>query len=391
VGDWTVTIVIKDNLGKVVETHDFSFNTKESDALILNEVTVCDTAPFGVAQCAPAGSLSPLIPFLRTVAPTDDVRVVPTGHQVKLPIVAGDPNGEPGDPNGDGDLYDCQFFPLLCEERIWWDTIIDDIAELFSLFDAFAGGAGSQQNYYYGMIRGVIPTSQGGQAKDITSRGAASLTSVMRHSGTVETNTEVVAHETGHMLNARHTNTNVPRTASAPGCYSTASDSATSWPFADNTIQSNPSSPTPEVGFDVMAIAANAIKLPDVHFETMSYCTPRWISPLNYRIILNILDPPPPLPQGDDGDFWLISGTVSEFGDTNLRPVFEFETLGLDDAGEGTHSIEVRDGSETVLFTRSFTPTSVERQLGLLPNSTEGVSVDMVCTGCVPLKGGNSP
>lgn len=348
VGEWTVTIVIRDNLGRVVESHDFSFDTKETDGLVLKEVSICGVLPFGAAQCSAPGSLNTLIPLLRSVAPTDDVRVVPTGHQVKLPIVA-------GDVNGDGDFDDCYLSPFGCEKDFWWNTIVDNVDELYTLLDKFTADAAGEQYYYYGIIKAGLATTQGGQAHDIPGRGAASQTSVMRHSGTVETNDEVMAHETGHMLNAQHTNTRVPSTASAPGCYSRATDSSTDWPFADNTIQSNPASPTPEVGLDVMT---NAIKLPAVHFEMMSYCTPRWISPINYLKILATLDSPAPLPQGDPGIFWLISGTTAETGETDFRPLYELETLGLDVAGEGTHRIEVRDATDAVLFTRFFTPTS---------------------------------
>lgn len=328
-GTWTVTVKTFDKNNNEIESHDLTFISKESDALVLRAVSVFDSQDAnGNWQGVPANTLGGLIVFLRTIAPTDDVRVDTTGHQVRR---------------------DTASYASMIN---WWDDTVQDINDLYSLWDRFLGLFG-QQRYYFGMVRASLPGGIGGMANDIPARGAASRTSAIRLG--VETNDEVVAHETGHMLGQRHTHTDQPQATGGtpPGCYSLARDSGTSWPYADNTLQSGPSSsPVPEVGFDV---GTGSVLLPEDTFELMSYCTPRWISPHTYLGMLEILDPPPVEPRGDVGAFWLVSGVIED-SSAELRPLYMIETLGPSEAGNGTHRIEVRDADGIVLFTRFFTP-----------------------------------
>ncbi len=331
-GNWTVTVKTFDKNNNEVESQDFSLRSEESDPLILRAVPVCDAQDTSNNwQCSSANVLGTLIGILRKIAPTHDVHVTYPGHQVRR-------NTSDYDADGDGTVSSTEMYD-------WWSDVVADISGLGTEF------------YYYGMVRQNVPGGVGGMAGGIPSNAAASRTSVVRL-GT-ETNDEVVAHETGHALGRRHTNTNQPTASSSPpGCYSFARDGSTDWPYADNTIQSGPAtSPILEVGFDV---AERRAIVPDNTYEIMSYCVPRWISPISYRGMLGILNPPTSrnllANATTSGTFWLISGKIFD-DQIDFDPIFTVETIGDTEPGSGSYRIEIRDNSEIVLFTRFFTPT----------------------------------
>ena len=56
------------------------------------------------------------------------------------------------------------------------------------------------------------------------------------------------------------------------------------------------------------------------------------------------------------GQYWLVSGEI-EVGATQFDPIFELEALGNSAEGVGGFSIEIRDSSDRVLFTRRFDPS----------------------------------
>jgi hypothetical protein len=78
----------------------------------------------------------------------------------------------------------------------------------------------------------------------------------------------VPAHEVGHNLGLRHTNTE-------DGCSATGRDKNTDWPYKSGTVQ--------EVGFDVEGKRV----IPASYFDVMTYCgfdgSNIWISPHHYR------------------------------------------------------------------------------------------------------------
>lgn len=321
-GEWTATLRTFDKDDILIERFDFTIASVTTNPLILEAVSVCDSInTAGEWRCADASTLSGLIDFLARIAPTHDVQVTNPGHVVRRNIHAG-----------------------YTQNIDWWVDIVTDINNL---------GA----NRYYGMVRSQVPGGIGGIAHDIPSRGAASRVSAVRLG--VETNDGVVAHETGHTLGRKHTNTDDPRVfTNPPGCYNMAEDSSTDWIYSDNLIRSGSADhPVFEVGFDV----ANHLAIdPENTYEVMSYCTPRWISPLTYIGILNTLRASPsPSPSSlSDGTFWRIAGSIDE--DTaRLSPLFTFETQGSLEPGSGTHRIEVRSQAGALLFTRYFTPNEV--------------------------------
>lgn len=341
-GNWDATVRLLTDQDQELQKHELPLRSRDADALALRAVSVCDervqVAPNRrVWQCAPAAALGGMIDFLRRTAPTDDVSVSVSNSFVRR-------DKAPYDRNGNG-LFDGN------EAGDWWGDTVSRVGDLFGLFDRFRDLFGTKR-HYYGMVRPQAPGGIGGIADGIPSRGAMSRTSTVRHGN--EVNHETVAHETGHMLGRRHTNTDVPSTATAPGCYNLAADGTTDWPFGDNRLRS---ANRIEVGFDV---ANRRIVLGDDHFDWMSYCTPRWISGHTYTRAMPNLDADfqlASLEAATEGEFWTVSGVLHEQLGLLLGPVYRFEAIGPDDAGEGDYLIEVRGSGGQVLFSRRFIPT----------------------------------
>ena len=333
-GDWDATVRLLTDSGDELETHDLPLRSREADDLVLRSVSVCDARDnAGAWQCGNAATLGGLLGLLDRTAPTDEVRVSASGNFVRNDIAGYDADG-----NGTIDNN---------EAINWFIDTVAQVGDLYGLWDRFLGFFG-QERYYYGMLRNAVPSGTGGIADGIPSRGAMSRESTVRLGS--EVNFETVAHEVGHALGRRHTNTNVPVAAGTPpGCYNTARDGGTDWPFADNTLQS---ANGPEVGFDV---GARDVVLPESNFDWMGYCVPRWISPFTFT------QAQPPLEsfQGmvtELGQFWTVGGVLEEGGGVGFQPIFELEIVGSTDPGTGSHGIEARDASGVVLAQRRFTP-----------------------------------
>jgi hypothetical protein len=343
------------------DTHKFTSTVKESDELVLRAVSVCHSVDaLGNWQCVqPAAPiLRRRIGLLRKIAPTHSVKVEATGHKVRLRLV--------GDLNHDVDLDDCHDTNGdgrndACEGDIWWELVAKRIDSLFTVFDRSVGGILGIQKYYYGMVApdADLLGDTLGIAHELPSRGALSLTRAVDDQG-MNVTQDTVAHETAHMLRRQHTNTETPAT------HCGLSEGDPQWPYGDNRIQSGHPIPDgaplkSEVGFDVTR--RRAVTPTDVNdlihnnmFDVMSYCVPVWVSPFTYVGLLDVLDPPPPLPVGTPGTFWLVSGFLEDLA-VDFQPLFTFDAIGPLETGAGTHRIEVRDASGLVLFTRFFIPS----------------------------------
>jgi hypothetical protein len=150
-----------------------------------------------------------------------------------------------------------------------------------------------------------------------------------------------------------------------------AEDPATTWPFANNNVQSNTGL---EYGFDV---TAQAVVDPTKAYDIMGYCVPDWVSPINYKLAFNLLgggtvtSPSAVHAQGVGakvqslvaGQYWQVSGSIATangVATATLDPVFTQTIVGSSDFGSGIWSIQVRDQAGHVLYTRYFTPTALE-------------------------------
>lgn len=181
-----------------------------------------------------------------------------------------------------------------------------------------------------------------------------------------------MAHEVGHTLNLRHTNLRCG-----------GIDPLTYWPFPNNLVQS--STGVYEYGFDTdqHAVSFPGTSAPE---ELMAYCNPRWVSPLSYdRMIEKLgggavgsadalvggaekpaaalkLSPKPDIapPTLATGSYWQISGDIDPVNGLAFDPVFQQTVNGTTDPGTGTYSIEVLDSTNEVLYTRHFTPDTLQ-------------------------------
>ncbi len=245
-----------------------------------------------------------------------------------------------------------------------------------------------------GIYRHNLDTSGGvydtGIAPDIPGHAAMESDLVMRLG--IDSFSEVITHEVGHTLGLWHTNVPVPHeSATAPGCYNFAESASGTWPFATNLVQSTHG---PEYPFNV---STHALMDAASTYDLMSYCTPRWLSPINYATALTALSGASvagPLarsralhskasestPSTLNGPFWEVTGSITGTGIT-LSPVFQETMQGITDAGSGTYSIEEQDAAGNVLYTRYFTPSagSADQASGsdpvLLPRFAEYIPV----------------
>lgn len=148
-----------------------------------------------------------------------------------------------------------------------------------------------------------------------------------------------LAHEIGHNLGLRHTNT-------ADSCG--AVDPSTPWPYATGTIQN--------FGFDV----ANQAVVPNTKFDVITYDSPPasniWISPFTYNQLFNgNLNPKKEIsgkvgPKGVAARYLVISGTVQADGSSGtLDPGYLVDSAVPSDIPSPT-------GNYCIRFTTAGTP-----------------------------------
>jgi len=386
---------------------------KPSRALAFGAVNVCSRRASGRWQClaTPVGDLSRNVRQLRDMFPTHEVSVFSTGEQVRLEHVS--------DINSNGFFTDCYDLDdnivdpdvaVKCENLAWWPEVARRISLLNKSLNFTEGPLPSIEQYFYGMTALNLPmTCDGacfaGIVNDIPSdriqpfNGAVSITNGAEVHPTVVQST--VAHEVGHLLDRRHTNTKTPEVS----CFS-AVDNQTDWPYTDNYLRSGPGEDEIEVGMN--ARMGTVIGPTDGVFDIMSYCTTRWISPFTYIQLQKQLELPLSTMLGTDtlataqgrdvqqqkqnpkrkpkqkqlalplsttpgvdtlaaaqGLYWLVSGTIGA-NEVDLNPVFTLETTGPtapNDPGVATHVVAVLDALGEPIFWRFFTPSSAAPQV----------------------------
>jgi len=324
-GDWSTTLKVRRQQdSQVLEELEFNLTSVETVPLVLKPVTVCDHVDpnTGLWNCGSLFNFVNLLPFLRATFPGE---VVVAGASSTVYVDTGEIPA-----NGD-----------------WWNLVTDRVKALWT-----ADGA-IEDLYEYGVVRPEADAgTTGGLAYD-RANASAGRTSLLRDDmdGGLPQQTahELVAHLLGLSMGLKD------RVPSSGGCYGQPADPDQHWP--------NGSSPEiGEVGFDI----AEEEPIPDTHADVMSLCTPRWISPYtaNHMIDRFLLLSAAVATTGlTQGEFWLVSGLLDlGAGETEFDPLFQLETEGSMEAGSGPYTIEVRDGSDAVLFTRLFRVDDVRRE-----------------------------
>lgn len=338
-GSWQVNLSLRDADDAVLQEKTLHVKSRETRAMRLVGVAVCDTRIGGLWACGQRDNLLGKEQLLRRMMPTTSVTVELASSRILSRITLS------GGSVAISDLV----------------SAVRKVDALFTPVDAVIDAAANRRTTYFGLYRHEVDST--GIAHDIPSHGAMAPDFVDRFSR--DATSQCITHEVGHTLNLRHTNSINPRTSDAPGCYNFASDPRTDWPFVDNRVQDGAGL---QWGFDV---EAQALIDPNTTFDLMSYCFPRWLSPLRYRTAVTTLDVTPTtfaaaraaetVAALTEAPFWTVSGTIPPTG-VVFDPLFTVTTEGSIDVGAGTHAIEVRNGAGGVLFTRRFTPATPQTE-----------------------------
>ncbi len=337
--------------------------------LELRAVAVCDAFNFlGFMNCGTASKLSGLEGMLSKLAATS-VQVKVTSDYV----------------------FEDRAAQILADYRHqdaeWWTRIVNWEKNLY--LKETGGQQGSTYPVYFGMVRNNLPappTTAYSGLSHILSHEAAAQQSIPlsdafpNANASIDITDSTVAHETGHTLGLRHTNTIAPQADNWPGCWVKALDSKTDWPWmtTDNHLYS--SATTIEVGFDVYSgkavnpVTNSANGVTDGPFELMSYCYPRWIAPqratdqipaLTGAVTVGGRSHPesertPARSVTAPQPFWIVTGSIPSSGPAEtsgpaeIDPLFEYTIPGDTSGGSGAYAIQVQNSSGTALFTQRF-------------------------------------
>jgi hypothetical protein len=348
IGGWSTTVTVTDNLGNQLEQETFEIISRTEDAINLKGISAC-TVPGNPLTCQNASALLGLTSLANRVMPTSIVTVDITPQRL------------------------AKTYLNYADADAWLSAMVDSVQHFYRPADAAADAAGNMRTDYVAIYNGsVASTGIGG----LGGHNVVVPTSAPRL-GT-EAKLSVLAHEVGHTLGLLHTVLDNPAAINdlAPGCWGAGGalpGHLTNWSYPTDNIQS---SMGPEYGFDVRT---HSIIDPTDTYELMSYCIPRWFSPINYKVALATLDingggvnspnlkespgkrlkqlaaRPLETPTLVQGQYWDISGSIQAAGVT-MDPIFTENIQGSLDPGTGTYSIQAQSSSGAALYTRYFTP-----------------------------------
>jgi uncharacterized repeat protein (TIGR03803 family) len=358
-GAWETILTLTDEQGNQLEDPEtIDITSRVAQAINLKGVWVCTVAG-SPSSCQDPAALSGLTGVMSELLPTASVPP-PTllTQRVLSPLT-----------------------PSLTPDE-WVDVTSKKIDKLYiQNADAQTDAAASQRTDYVGMYDNVINPNETAEGQ-IGGHGVI-LPNTTTRLGVVNT-PYTLAHEVGHTLNLYHTNLLSPEAIgnTPPGCWNKAATGPTFppyWPYSDNYVQSSAGY---EYGFDVadgfVVVNNSSASQPNPGFDLMSYCVPRWISPLNYKRALLFVnpgaEPGPSLRKGQvedarradatprpkvtytQGSYWNVGGSITSSGLT-LDPIFTETMIGTSDPGSGPYSIQEQGKGGGVLFTRYFTPS----------------------------------
>ena len=359
-GAWSTVLTLDDDQGNQLEQETFAITSRDTQAINLKGASVC-VVKGQPSSCQDPSVLLGLTGIITELLPTSSVPP-PTITTIKIP----------------SDISD---WPTTSE---WEDFTAKQIDEHYTSADQATDASSNMRTDYIGLYNSPIDdTAQG----EIGGHGVLmpSQTIRLRQDNTPYT----LTHEVGHTLNLYHTNNGNPLAVGGvpPGCWSIAATGGADgteyppyWPYSDNRVQSSLGD---EWGFDVAngSVVNPYLGASGVNnvFDIMSYCVPRWISPLNYKRALLFVNGGPatapsfkggPVQKPDaaqpkarravtynQGSYMHVTGSIASTGVT-IDPIFTQNTVGTTDPGSGPYSIQLRAATGQVLFTRNFTPTS---------------------------------
>lgn len=365
-GAWSATLDVVDGNGNTVQEEVLNVNSRATDSLWLRAVSVCDTQDASGnwdASCENPADLLGMTALLEKLAPTSSVTADTTNYLVTRNVGS------------------YPFLTPLNGFPNWWSDVVRDVDNNYGVFDWVGDQLAGRRTTYFGMIRPSVG-GLAGLANGIPSHGAAAVTS-----GDGFPVGQTVAHETGHTLGLRHTNTALP----GSGCFANAPDNSTDWSYptgiagsASNTNYIQSSKGT-EIGFDV----EQGVPLSSTStFELMGYCSPSWISPQRYKTMIywlgggSVASPSVVSTAGQSNNtgrarlaaaaavpassFWVVSGVLQGQG-VQFDPLFQYTIQGDTSTGTGNYQLAVEDAAGNKLFVRQFTPTVPPMEN---PNST---------------------
>jgi uncharacterized repeat protein (TIGR03803 family) len=357
-GSWTTDLVLNDVSGNELQHETLTITSRDTAGIHLLGTAICDSQVPGSStwNCGDPTLLIGRTELLARLMPTNSVTLDITPDQIT------------------NVAFPSQFVPSSRLYNAWLDRSVVELGVLYNSNFAANQAADLAANTYslrFGIYRHdmALPSNintDTGEANNIPGRAGVSADYTQRLG--IDASASVVSHETGHTLGLHHTNIQGPLTASPPGCYNLAQDPSTDWKWLSNNVQSSVGLEYP---FDV---SAGAVLDPEVTFELMSYCYPRWISPQRYDTVIETLRGGTPVPQLRNpvhaestpharpagspltiGPYWQVSGTIPSTG-VVFDPVFQDTLNGTSDPSTGTYSIEEQNSSGVALYTRYFTP-----------------------------------
>ena len=361
-GAWATTLTLTDENGQQLDQEILNVTSRDALSINLKGVWAC-TTPGDPTSCQDPSGLLGYKALAEMILPTASVTVNLTDQRVSedVSLTYVNPDGSV-DQNG------------------WVEAIVSDLNNLFTLQDILDDSTSLQRTDYTGVYNHTTANSTAGIAL-LGGHGVLIPDVAPRLQADVNQTTEMVlAHEVGHSLSLLHTQTAYPiapgiaPNQTAPGCYGAGGGAPgypTNWPYSNNYVQDSAGY---EFGFDVID---ETVIAGDTTFDVMSYCVPRWITPLNYKKALLFANPGPaaapsvkrrlggiaaqpktaatPLITFTQGTYWNVNGTLPRSG-INLHPIFTETMLGTSDPGSGTYSIQEQSASGQVIYTRYFTP-----------------------------------
>ncbi len=392
---------------ELIDEYEFVVNAKATDTVMLGAVNVCATRIGGRWQClaTPVRDLLDGTVLMRKIYPTDDVLVVPTGHQVRLEVVENANTPSPDfNPDGTPDEWDCydsqdrkvinasknaqidkvdiiDFLAgsaVKCEKDMWWYVAVARVNRLYTAADAWLDAAGIRK-FYYGLVKPNSLLKWGGMAWAVgEGRGAIGFATgnYGPHEITRMYVRDTVPHEIGHLLGLDDIQSNkASQNKIREQCEAWDATGAVAPPWlylysAEGFVIKQ------EVPFDITTKKAIP---PFIRHDVMGYCPSRvWASPYTFKELFDELDSSEDdenaaaqkslvaasdavqsmaQAAGVAGNYWLVSGFVDE-DSAFLETIFSIEAVGSTDAGTGSHQLEVLDQDGAILFNRWFTPAA---------------------------------